>query len=62
MAAFLLGWGGLSVQCQTMSVLRGTDLSLKPCLVGKLLHGPISAALAALALHLLPEAAEPLCC
>lgn len=58
MAAFLLGWGGLSVQCQTMSVLRGTDLSLKPCLVGKLLHGLISAALAALALHLLPEAAE----
>ena len=58
MAAFLLGWGGLSVQCQTMSVLRGTDLSLKPCLVGKLLHGLISAGLAALALNLLPEAAE----
>lgn len=58
MAAFLLGWGGLSVQCQTMSVLRGTGLSLKPCLVGKLLHGLISAGLAALALRWLPGTVE----
>lgn len=58
MAAFLLGWGGLSVQCQTMSVLRDTGLSIKPCLVGKLLHGLISAALAVPALRLLPGAAE----
>lgn len=58
MAAFLLGWGGLSVQCQTMSVLRGTGLSLKPCLVGKLLHGLISAALASLSLKIMPGAVE----
>ena len=58
MAAFLLGWGGLSVQCQTMSVLRGTGLSLKPCLAGKLLHGLISAGLAALALRWLPGTVE----
>lgn len=58
MAAFLLGWGGLSVQCQTMSVLKDTGLSLKPCLLGKLLHGLISAVLAALALKLLPGTVE----
>ncbi len=58
MAAFLLGWGGVSVHCQTMSVLRESGLSAAPCVVGKLLHGLISAALAALARPLLLGAAE----
>ena len=56
MAAFLLGWGGLSVHCQTMSVLEGSGLSIRPCLIGKLLHGALSAALTALALKLWPKA------
>ena len=58
MAAFLLGWGGVSVLCQTMSVLRDSGLSIKPCLLGKLCHGLLSAALAALALRLMPGAVE----
>lgn len=47
MAAGLLGWGGLSVHCQTAAVLHGTGLSLKPHLMGKFLQAVISVALAA---------------
>ena len=43
-----LGWGGLSVLCQTAALLDGTDLPLAPCLLGKLTHGLLSALLAAL--------------
>ena len=53
LAAFLLGWGGVSVLCQTMSVLQSSGLSIRTCIAGKLAHGLISAALAA-ALRLFP--------
>ncbi|MBE6990455.1 MAG: sporulation protein [Ruminococcaceae bacterium] len=46
-AAALLGWGGLSVHCQTVAALRGTDLSLRPQLAGKALQAALSASLAA---------------
>ena len=45
-AAALLGWGGIAVHCQTAAVLSDTDLSLRPYLAGKVLHGLLSAALA----------------
>lgn len=45
LAAFMLGWAGLSVHCQVLSVLSGSGLSAKPCVVGKLLHGVLSAVL-----------------
>ena len=45
-AAALLGWGGVAVHCQTAAVLSDTNLSLRPYLVGKALHGLLSAALA----------------
>ena len=48
MAAALLGWGGLSVHCQTAAVLDGTGLSLRPYLAAKFLHALLSAALAGL--------------
>lgn len=48
LAAALLGWGGLSVLCQTASVLRGTGLSLRSYVRGKALQAAVSAALAAL--------------
>lgn len=47
LAAGCTGWGGLSVLCQTAAVLDGTDLSVSPCLYGKLTQGLLSAALAA---------------
>lgn len=48
LAAGCSGWGGLSVLCQTAALLDGTDLSLRPCFLGKLTQGLLSAALAAL--------------
>ncbi len=44
-AAFLLAWGGLSVHCQTLSLLADSDLSAGPYLIGKLIHGMIAAGL-----------------
>ena len=42
-AAALLGWGGLSVHCQTAAVLAGTDIKSARHTAGRLLHGVISA-------------------
>lgn len=38
-SAFLLGFGGISVLLQVLSVTSKTDLSIKPYIYGKLLHG-----------------------
>ena len=43
LAAFMLGWAGLSVHCQVLSFLGGSGLSVKPYFIGKLLHGCLSA-------------------
>ena len=58
-AAFLLGFSGLSVCAQAQSLLAPAGLGLGRYLPAKLLHGALSALLALLlsALHLLPEAA-----
>lgn len=45
MAAFMLGWAGLSVHCQVLSFLADSGLSVRTYLCGKLLHGGLSAAL-----------------
>ena len=39
MAAFMLGWAGLSVHCQVLAFLGDSGLSLRTYLTGKLLHG-----------------------
>jgi len=44
LCAVLLGWGGSCVCFQTLSLLRGTDLSLRPYIIGKLMHGILSGA------------------
>lgn len=54
MAAFMLGWAGLSVHCQTLSFLCDSGLSARTYLSGKLLHGIFSALLAWAAFRLLP--------
>ena len=46
LAAFILGWGGLSVHLQTMSVIDGISIFNTRYFSGKLLHGLISAVLA----------------
>ena len=45
-ASGLLGWGGLSVHCQTAAVLSGSGLSLKRYFIGKALQAAISMAAA----------------
>lgn len=57
LASALLGWGGLSVHCQVLSILKDCDLSPVPYLKGKALHALLSAILMALLLR----QAEALC-
>lgn len=49
LASFLLGWGGLSVHCQTAALLKGSGLRTAGGWIGKLLHGLLSVLLSALA-------------
>lgn len=46
LAAAVLGWGGLSVHCQTAAVLAGVDLSLRPHTLGRALAALLGAAIA----------------
>lgn len=55
-AAFLLAWGGLSVHCQTLSLLADSDLSAGPYLAGKLTQGLLAAGLTYAAAGLTPFA------
>ncbi len=41
--SFLLGFGGISVLLQVLSITSKSDLSIKPYIYGKLLHGIIAA-------------------
>lgn len=43
LTAFLLGFGGISVFLQVLSITSKSDLSIKPYLYGKILHGFIAA-------------------
>ena len=47
MAAFMLGWAGVSVHCQVLSFIGDSGLSVRTYLVGKILHGGLSALFAA---------------
>lgn len=53
LCALLLGWGGLSVHCQTVSALAGSGLSLRFYWRGKLLQAALSPLLALAALPFL---------
>ncbi|MBR2717625.1 MAG: sporulation protein [Oscillospiraceae bacterium] len=41
-AAFLMGWGGLSVHCQTLSAVAGTDIGCARHLAGRALCGVLA--------------------
>ena len=42
-ASFIIGWAGLSVHFQVLSIASKTDISIRPYLIGKMLQGVISA-------------------
>ena len=54
MAAFMLGWAGVSVHCQVLSFIGGSGLSVRTYLVGKFLHGGLSALFISLLFRLFP--------
>jgi nucleoside recognition membrane protein YjiH len=60
LAAFLLGWGGLSVCAQVLRFTAEAGLDIRPWLVFRLLHGAASA-LAVLCLLTRPLLLLPLC-
>ena len=42
-SAFLLGFGGISIMLQVLSIISKSDISIKPYILGKLLQGVFSA-------------------
>ena len=57
LAAFMLGWAGLSVHCQVLSFLADSGLSARVYLAGKLCHGLIAAGLTYAITRLFPLSA-----
>lgn len=41
--AFLIGFGGISIMLQVLSIISKSDISIKPYIIGKLFHGVIAA-------------------
>lgn len=58
MAAFMLGWAGISVHCQVLSFLGDSGLSPRTYLMGKLLHGGLAALFTAGLTRVVPLDAE----
>lgn len=54
--SFFAGWGGVSVQMQSASVLKASGLPLKSYLLAKIAHGALSAFLAWMAAAVIPAA------
>ena len=52
--AFMLGWAGLSVHFQVLDFMCDSGLSPRPYIVGKFLHGSLSAVLAYIGARLIP--------
>lgn len=54
MSAFTVGFAGLCVHLQVISICAGRGLSLKPYIIGKFLHGALSALYVLLILQFVP--------
>lgn len=55
LTSFFLGFGGISVLMQVYSIISKTDLSIKPYILGKLLHGLTSAIYTLIIILLFPS-------
>lgn len=53
-ASFILGFGGISVALQVLSITSKTDISISAYIIGKLLQGIISAILTYAIIHIFP--------
>ena len=54
MVSFLLGFGGISIMLQVLSIISKTDLSAKPYIIGKILHGLIASFYTYLLINFIP--------
>lgn len=54
MAAFMLGWAGISVHCQVLSFLGDSRLSVGTYVTGKMLHAGLSAVFVGLLARIFP--------
>lgn len=54
LTAFLLGIGGISVLLQVLSIVAKSDLSIKPYIIGKILHGFFAAFYTFLIIQIFP--------
>lgn len=54
LASFILGFGGISICLQVLSITSKSDISIKVYIVGKLLQGIISAILTYGIIHIFP--------
>lgn len=54
LCAFLLGFGGISVLLQVFSIVSKSDISIKPYIFGKILHGTFAAIYTYLLLNWIP--------
>ena len=54
MAAFMLGWAGISVHCQVLAFLVKSDLSAWPYIIGKMMHAAVSTVYVFIFLRLFP--------
>ncbi len=54
LASFFLGFGGISIFLQVWSIVSKTDLSIKPYIYGKLLHGIISSVYTLIFINVFP--------
>jgi sporulation integral membrane protein YlbJ len=52
--AFLLGIGGISILLQVLSIVSKSDLSIKPYIIGKILHGTFAAVYTFLIIQFFP--------
>lgn len=55
LTSFIVGFSGISVHLQVMATTSKSGLSLKPYVIGKLLHGTIAAAITAALLYFFPR-------
>lgn len=53
-AAFLLGFGGISITLQVLSIISKSDISIKPYMLGKLLHGILASFYTFLIIYFIP--------
>lgn len=54
LTSFILGFGGISVILQVLSITSKSDISIKPYIIGKFLQGIIAAILTYTFIHIFP--------